>query len=203
MLIIWGRPNSHNVKKVLWLVDEIGLAYERHDVGGKFGMDAAYLTKNPNALVPTIEDDDLILWESNAIIRYLAAQYAAERFWPRDPRARATLDRWIDWQFSYAAAQLGAFYGLVRCGPAQRNPETIAKSAEQSGRMMAILDAALTEQPWLSGDLFGLGDIPMGVYVHSWFTLDIPRPDLPRVADWYARLKRRPAYAKHVMIPLT
>jgi glutathione S-transferase len=109
----------------------------------------------------------------------------------------------MDWQFSYATALFGAFYNLVRREPADRDREAIAQSAEKAGRMMATLNAALTEQPWLSGQRFGLGDIPMGVFTHSWFTLDIPRPEYPRVAEWYERLKTRPAYAQHIMIPLT
>jgi len=203
MLTVWGRINSHNVKKVLWLLDEIGLPYQRHDVGGKFGMDAAYRAKNPNALIPTIEDDGLVLWESNAILRYLAAEYAPDRFWPAEPRQRALADKWMDWQFGYAAAQLDAFWNLVRLSPEQRDNEAVARSAQRAGEMMAILDATLATQTWLSGDAFGIGDIPMGVSAHSWFALDIPRPDRPNVARWYAQLRERPAYVRHVMIPLT
>lgn len=203
MLTVWGRINSHNVKKVLWLLDEIGLAYERHDVGGAFGMDDAYLAKNPNALIPTIEDDGLVLWESNSILRYLAAKYAPDRFWPADPADRAIGDKWMDWHFGYAVAQLGAFWNLVRVTPDKRDHDAVARAAEKTGAMMAILDSALGERPWLSGDAFGIGDIPMGAYAHSWFTLDIPRPDRPNVARWYDQLKLRPAYARHVMIPLT
>jgi glutathione S-transferase len=202
-LTIWGRPNSHNVKKILWFVDEIGIAYERRDMGGTFGVDAAYLAKNPNALIPTIEDDGLVLWESNTILRYLAAKYAPDRFWPADPGARAMAEKWMDWQFGYAAAQYDAFWGLVRMPADQRDADSIARSAEQSGQMMAILDAALARQAWLSGEEFGIGDIPIGAYANSWFSLDIVRPDRPHVSNWYERLKQRPAYARHVMIPLT
>ena len=201
-LIIWGRLNSHNVKKVAWLAVEAGIGHERRDIGGSFGFTDAYLKMNPNRLIPTIEDDGFVLWESNAILRYLAAKYAPA-LWPSDPQARASADRWMDWQFSYADAQRDAFVGLVRKTPAQRDPARIAASARLSGDMMAILDAALAEQPWLSGDSFGIGDIPMGVYVHSWFALDIERPERRHVAAWYERLKARPGYAANVMIPLT
>jgi glutathione S-transferase len=203
MLTIWGRPNSHNVKKVAWLAEEIGLAYERRDVGGSFGMDAAYLAKNPNALIPTIEEEDgFILWESNAILRYLAARYAPA-LWPAEPKLRASGDKWMDWQFAFADAQRDAFLNLVRVAPERRDPATIARSAEQCAQMMAILDEALRRQLWLSGDGFGIADIPMGVYAHTWFTLDIARPDLPNVAAWYEKLQARPGYAPHVMIALT
>ncbi|MCI4589406.1 glutathione S-transferase family protein [Sphingobium sp. BYY-5] len=203
MLTIWGRLNSHNVKKVAWFADEIGVPYVRHDVGGAFGMDAAYLAKNPNALIPTIEDGDVIMWESNAILRYLAARYAPAEMWPADPVARALGDRWMDWQFGFANAQLDAFVQLVRRQAGQRNGQLIAKSAEAAGAAMQILDRTLAAQPWLSGVRFGVADVPMGVYAHSFFTLDMERPDVPHVRAWYDRLRERPAYARSVMIPLT
>lgn len=202
MLTIWGRLNSHNVKKVAWFADEIGLPFVRHDVGGQFGMSGEYLALNPNALVPTIEDDGLVLWESNAILRYLAAAHAPA-FWPADTAARALADRWMDWQFGYADAQRDAFLNLVRKAPQDRDEAAIVQSAEACAKLLAILDAALADQPWLSGDSFGLGDVPMGVYIHTWFTLDIARAPLSNVRNWYDRLRERPAFATSVMIPLT
>ncbi|UKK83558.1 glutathione S-transferase family protein [Sphingopyxis sp. BSN-002] len=203
MLTIWGRLNSHNVKKVAWFAVELGLPFERHDVGGQFGMDAAYLAKNPNALIPTIEDDGLILWESNAILRYLAARHGGERFWPADPAARAAADKWMDWQAGYADAQRDAFLNMVRRAPADRDTAAVAASAVRCAKQMAILDRALAQSPWLSGAEFGIGDIPMGVYAHTYFSIDIERPALPYVEDWYARIRARPGYAEQVMIPLT
>ncbi|APL94161.1 glutathione S-transferase [Sphingobium sp. TA15] len=203
MLTIWGRLNSHNVKKVAWFAGEIGLPYVRHDVGGRFGMSAAYVAMNPNRLIPTIEDGDVVLWESNAILRYLAARYAPESMWPADPAARAQGDKWMDWQFSFADAQRGAFFNLVRRKAEHRNAAAIADSARESGEAMLILDRALAAQPWLSGDSFGVADVPMGVYAHSFFTLAMNRPDVPHVRAWYDRLRQRPAYAETVMIPLT
>ncbi|MDO7842769.1 glutathione S-transferase family protein [Sphingomonas immobilis] len=202
MLKIWGRLNSHNVKKVAWLAEEIGVDYVRHDVGGQFGFPEDYAAKNPNRLIPTIEDAGLVLWESNAILRYVAAKYAPD-LWPADPAARAAGDKWMDWQFSYADAQRDAFVNLVRRTPDARDMAAIAASAERAGQAMAILDRYLAETPWLSGDAFGIGDIPMGVYTHTWFTLDIERPERPRVRAWYERLMERPGFASQVMIPLT
>lgn len=203
MLTIWGRLNSHNVKKVAWFAEELGIPYQRYDVGGAFGMDADYLAKNPNALIPTIEDGDLTLWESNAILRYLAGKYGGERFWSADPAQRALSDRWMDWQFSYAPAQLDAFLNLVRLAPKDRDMAAVDRSVAASAKKMAILEQALAEAPWLSGADFGLGDVPMGVYAHTYFALDIERPALPRVSDWYHRLQARDGYASQVMIPLT
>ena len=203
MLTIWGRLNSHNVKKVAWFAEELALPYVRHDVGGQFGMSDAYLALNPNALVPTIEDDGFILWESNAILRYLAARHGGKSWWPEDPVQRAQADRWMDWQFEYGDAQRGAFLNLVRRASVERDPAAIARSAKACATKMQILDRALAETPWLSGDAFGIGDIPMGVYAHTWLTLDIERPPLPNVESWYAKLTERPGYAAQVMIPLT
>ncbi|HEV2598744.1 glutathione S-transferase [Sphingopyxis sp.] len=203
MLTIWGRLNSHNVKKVAWFAVELALPFERHDVGGQFGMDAAYLAKNPNALIPTIEDDGVILWESNAILRYLAAKHGGARYWPADPAVRAIADKWMDWQIDYAEAQRDAFVHLVRKAADQRDPAAIAASAERCAKRMLVLDAALAQSTWLSGPDFGIGDIPMGVYAHTYFSLDIERPALPYVEDWYARIRTRPGYAEQVMIALT
>lgn len=202
MLTIWGRLNSHNVKKVVWAAEEIGLEYVRHDVGGKFGMDAAYLARNPNALVPAIEDDGFVLWESNAILRYLADAYA-QRLWPADPRTRAAADKWMDWQFAFADAQREVFLMLVRKPPEARDPAVIARGIEETGRMMTILEDCLARQPWLTGESFGIADIPMGTYAHTWFALDLARGDYPHLRGWYERLIARPGYASNVMIPLT
>lgn len=203
MLTIWGRLNSHNVKKVAWFAVELGLSFERHDVGGQFGMDAAYRAKNPNALIPTIEDEGFILWESNAILRYLAAKYGGEQYWPEHPAIRAVADKWMDWQIDYAEDQRDAFINLVRKPADQRNPEAIAASAERCAKRMKTLDAALAQSLWLSGPDFGIGDVPMGVYAHTYFSLDIERPTLPHAEDWYRRMRKRPGYAEQVMIPLT
>lgn len=203
MLTIWGRLNSHNVKKAVWLADELALPFVRHDVGGQFGMDDAYLALNPNALIPTIEDGDIVLWESNAIIRYLAARHGGDAWWPSDPAVRAKADKWMDWQFSLADAQRDLFVNLVRKKPEEREAAAIAQSATRAGKLMAIVDKALSRQPWLSGETMGIGDIPVGVYAHTYFTLDIERPELPHLRAWYERLTMREAYARTVMIPLT
>ncbi len=202
MLRIWGRPNSHNVKKVVWFAEELGLPYERIDTGGAFGMDAAYVAKNPNRLIPTIDDGDFTLWESNAILRYLADTNDVA-LWGNTPRERALADRWMDWQFTYAEAQRDAFVNLVRKAPEDRDMDAVARSAAACAKQVAILEDALGRAPWLSGAQFGIGDVPMGVYIHTWFALPIERPAMPQVADWYARLQTRPGYAPHVMIPLT
>jgi glutathione S-transferase len=203
MFTIWGRLNSHNVKKVAWFAEELGLEYQRIDTGGAFGMDAAYLEKNPNALIPTIDDGNVVLWESNAILRYMAAQYGGEHWWPTDPSVRAMADRWMDWQAGYAGAQRDAFLSLVRKPPAEREPAVIAASVASCAWQLAVMERYLGETPWLSGENFGIGDIPMGVYAYTWFTLPIERPDFPNIARWYAAIRKRPGFAAQVAIPLS
>ena len=206
MLRIWGRTNSVNVKKALWCLEELGLAYERIDAGLQHGMvnTAEYRRLNPNGLVPTIDDAGFVLWESNAIVRYLAAKHGAGTLWPDDPRVRADADRWMDW----ASATLGramrdAFWGLVRMAPAERDQRSIATSIARSAELLPIADAALADRPYIAGDAFTMGDIPLGCHMYNWMMLPIPRPPLPHLAAWYERLTTRPAYRKVVMLPLS
>ncbi|RVQ68977.1 glutathione S-transferase [Croceicoccus ponticola] len=202
-IVIWGRLNSHNVKKVVWLAEEMALPYIRRDVGGPFGMDTAYLAKNPNALIPTIDDGDLTLWESNAILRYLAAQYGGERWWNSDPATRALGDRWMDWHFTYADNQRPAFVSLVRKPEPERDAIVIEQAVGGCAALLAVLEEHLSGHDWLSGDDFGIGDIPMGCYIHTWFALPIERPPFPAIRRWYERLLARPPYRDFVAIPLT
>jgi glutathione S-transferase len=192
MLKVWGRANSHNVKKVVWVLREMRHPHSCRDMGGKFGYTEEYAAKNPNKLVPTIEDEGLVLWESNAILRYLAARYAPN-LWPNDPAIRAEGDKWMDWQLAYADAQRDAFIQLVRLPPEQRDNDVITASAERCDALMCILDAALARTSWLSGDTFGVGDIPMGVYVHTFYELGRSTTSLPNVAP----------YAETILVPLT
>lgn len=201
MITLWGRLNSHNVKKVAWALIEMDLAFERKDIGGQFGYTPEYLAMNPNRMVPAIEDGDFALWESNTILRYLADRHAPA-FRSDDAAARANGDKWMDWQFHFADAQRDAFLGCVRHGKNGSDP-IVAKSAVAASAMMTILDAELARRSWLSGERFGIADIPMGVYAHTFFSIPVERPHLPHLAEWYARLRERPGYASQVMIPLT
>jgi len=206
MLRIWGRRNSSNVRKVLWCAEEIGLPYESIEVGGAFGgtQSAEYRALNPNGLVPVIEDHGLPLWESNAIVRYLAARYALGTLYPVDVAERARSEQWMDWtSASFAVAFRDLFWGVVRTAPADRDETRIAAALVRCGDLLTVADAALAQQPWLSGERFAMGDIPLGAFAYAWFEMPIQRPELLHLADWYARLQQRPAYRKGVMTPLT
>ncbi len=203
---IWGRVNSINVMKVLWCADECGLKYDRVDVGMAFGGNDQkwYLDMNPNGVVPTIEDAGRIIYESNTIVRYLAARYAAGSLWPNDPGLRSEADRWMDWQASTVNASMrDVFWGLIRTPPEKRDMAAIAKGAVEAGKIWTRLDQKIEGRHYVAGQHFTMGDIPVGCFVHRWYALPIERPALKNVKAWYERLKTRPAYVKHVMAPLT
>jgi glutathione S-transferase len=206
MLKIWGRNNSNNVKKVLWACHELGLAYDRVDAGLHFGVvdTPQYRALNPNGLVPVIEDEGLVLWESNAIVRYLAARHGEGALWPHDPGARALADRWMDWTSgTLAPAQTPAFLNTVRLPPEKRDESKVAPAVAKSAELWAIPEALLADQPYLSGNQLGMGDIPLGVFAHTWFAMPVARPPLPALEAWYRRLLDRPAYRETVALPLS
>lgn len=205
MLKIWGRKNSSNVRKPLWAAEELNLAYEAIDAGGAFGVvdTPQYRAMNPNGRVPVIEDDGFVLWESNAIVRYLAAQYAPALY-PQAPAERALGDRWMDWTTStFAGVFRDLFWGVLRTPEPERDPARIAAALAHSGDLLARADAALAQQPYLSGAQFAMGDIPLGSFIYAWFEMPIERPELPHLQAWYQRLRARPAYQRGVMTALT
>ena len=206
MLVIWGRTNSINVQKVLWSCEELALEYRRVDAGGAFGIvnTPEYRTLNPNGLVPTIEDDGLVLWESNAIVRYLAAKHPAGGLWPANVRTRGLADQWLDWSHTtYLPALRNMFHGLVRTAPEQRDMAAIEESRVATAAALEIVDAHLAAHEYLVGDAFTIGDIAMGCGVWRWLSLPIEHPGLPNVRRWFDRLSLRPPYRKAVMLPLT
>ncbi|WP_372177369.1 glutathione S-transferase family protein [Xanthomonas axonopodis pv. phyllanthi] len=204
-ITLWGRRNSSNVRKVLWCAEEAGVAYASIEVGGAFGGNTTpeYRALNPNGLVPTLQDGALVLWESNAIVRYLAAQYAPALH-PHAPAERALGDRWMDWTTStFAGVFRDLFWGVLRTPEAERDHARIAAALTHSGELLARADAALAQQPYLSGEQFAMGDIPLGSFIYAWFEMPIERPELPHLQAWYARLRARPAYRRAVMTALT
>ena len=196
MLKIWGRLSSVNVQKVVWCADEIGLDYERIDAGGAFGLTKTpeYLAMNPNSLVPVIEDDGFVLYESNAIVRYLAAGHAAGTLWPTDLKRRADADRWMEWQSNtYTPAMRDIFWQLVRTAADKRDAAVIGKSRAESERLTGILDAHLGGSRYVAEHGFSMADIVVGCAVHRWLHLPVAREPRPNVERWYAELKSRPA----------
>jgi len=205
MLRILGRRTSANVMKPLWVADELGLEYEQIDIGGAFGGNdqVDYLAKNPMGLVPTLVEDDFVLWESNTITRYLCSKYAMGVLCPENLRERAEAEKWMDWKLTSVIPMITPiFWGLVRTAPEERDPDQIRAAVEKGYQIWGILDAHLSDRPYVAGDRFTMGDIPLGPQIHRWMMLVEDRPSMPNLEAWYTRLTQRPAYEKNCMIPL-
>ncbi|MDQ0541618.1 glutathione S-transferase [Methylobacterium brachiatum] len=200
---LWGRLTSVNVQKAVWALDEAGLAYERIDAGGAHGVvhDPAYRAMNPNGLVPTLEEDGFVLWESNAILRYVAAM-APSLTSPADPRARAHIEQWLDWQAtSFTPAMRDAFWQLYRSA----NPDraVIDASVKRTEAFAAILDAHLTGRDYAIGGGFSIADIALGCAAHRWLNLPAERIERPALRRWYDRLAARPGAARALGEPIS
>jgi len=205
---IWGRRDSSNVQKVLWCCGELGVSFDRIDIGGQFGgnKERPYLDLNPNGLVPTIEDGSFVLWESNTIMRYLVDKYGQGRLLPSTPEGRANANRWMDWQLTtLGPAMVPLFWGLVRTPLEKRDQAAIRKALENSTKAWRLLEdyLARTKNSYLSGQDFSIGDIPLGVWAYRWYNLPIQRAELNSLKAWYDSLCTREPYKSHIMIPMT
>lgn len=205
MLKLWGRTNSVNVKKALWCLGELGLPYERLDAGMQFGVvnTPEYRKMNPNGRVPTIEDDGFVLWESHTIVRYLCAKHSMGKLCPSDLRVRADAERWMDWAFTFQSAMRDVFWGLIRTPPEKRDAKAIDAGVKASHELAGMLDGVLADRPYVAGDQFTMGDIPIGCEVQRYLRVPIERPSRPHLEAWFERLRQRPPFVKHVDLPLT
>jgi len=207
MLTLWGRPNSSNVKKVLWILEELGLDYQNIPVGGAAGGldEDSYLALNPNGLIPTLQDEALVLWESNTIVRYLAARYGQGRLLIEDVALRAAAEKWMDWATSNLFRPFhDLLFHTVRLPEPQRDGVILAQAVSNFEKSLAILDQELRQNPWLSGGNFGIGDIPAATFTYYYYALNLERVShFSHVEAWYQRISARPAYAKIVMTPIT
>jgi glutathione S-transferase len=204
MIKVWGRMTSTNVQKVMWCIDELGVAHKHFDLPhGHARQDSAYLAMNPNGLVPTIDDDGFVLWESNSCVRYIAAKFGAGSLWPTDPRKRADAERWMDWQLTtLSSPSWTIFLGLVLQKPEQRDTAAIAAATKRLNELWTIVDKVLATRNFVAGAELTIGDIPIGIVASRWFTIPAERDRHPNVEAWYHRLTERPAFKKNVMTPL-
>lgn len=204
-LTIWGRRSSSNVQAVMWAIAEMGLPFERHDVGHRYGGTDTpeFAALNPNRTIPVLQDGDgPALWESGAILRYLAGRYGSEHFWPSDPVARADVDRWAEWAKINIALTFTApiFWRVVRTRTTDRDPAAITAAVAQFERKLTIAEQRLTQHRFLAGDSFTLADIQFGHILWRYFDIDIDRQEMPAVTDYAARLMGRPAYRDNVVV---
>jgi len=207
MLKVWGRNTSSNVQKVMWAIGELGLPYERVDIGGPFGKnkEPAYLALNPNGLVPTLEEEDgFLLWESNSVVRYLAAKHNSRLLEPADLHTRLLAQKWMDWQLSVVGpAIFPLFWGLVRTPPEKRDPKAIEGGKAATTAVARILDQQLAKTAYLAGDDFSYGDIPCAIMMYRFVSLAPDRPAMANLDRWYAAICKRPPFKEHVLaIPL-
>ena len=206
MLKFWGRKNSINVQKVLWVCGELALPFDRIDAGMAFGVNNTpeYKAMNPNGLVPVINDAGFILWESHVIVRYLARKHGLGTLCPVDPRAAADADRWMDWVSTTVWVNLRpVFWNLVRTAPEQRDMAVVTSGIKLLKENFGILDKVLADRAYVAGDAFTMGDIPLGVCAFRWYNMDIDRPAYKHLDAWYARLCERPAFKQYCMTALT
>lgn len=202
MLRVLGKASSINVRKVLWTCDEIGIAYEREDWGSGYRdtSEPDFLSLNPHGLVPVLVDGDLVLRESNTIVRYLAARYGPPELLPASPRERARIEQWMDWQATdLNQSWVYAFQALVRRNPAFADAALIAASVAEWSRNIALLDRHLSAGgPYVAGETFTVADVPIGLSLNRWLMSPLAdRPDVPAVTAYVERLSRRPAFLRH------
>ncbi|MEI8035852.1 MAG: glutathione S-transferase [Betaproteobacteria bacterium] len=206
MIKLWGRKNSINVQKVIWALEELGMPYDRIDAGMAFGVNNTpeFKIMNPNGLVPVIEHEGLILWESHAIVRYLATLDSQGILMPQALPTRADADRWMEWYSTTLWPNLRpVFWNLVRTAPEARDMALVNTSLQHLTNNFKIVDQLLASRDFLAGSRFSMADIPMGVAAFRWFEMPIDRPDLAHLNAWYQRLSERPAFKQHCQIPLT
>jgi len=205
MLTIWGRKTSSNVQALMWAVGELGLAYQRHDIGHRYGGNDTpeFLAMNTNGTVPVLRDGEgEPLWETGAILRYLSSSYAPESFWSADPAKRAQVDKWAEW--AKINVTLGftepVFWRVVRTAPSKQDPVAIAQAATKLDQVLEIAERQLTQNAFLAGDALTLADIQFGHVLYRYFDIAIPRPARPALQRYYEMLTQRPAFAEHVMV---
>jgi glutathione S-transferase len=203
-ITLWGRDTSSNVQKVRWALAELGLEHEHVQLGGKYGGNRTpeYLELNPNGLVPTLRDGDLVLWESHAIVRYLAGRYGPGKLWPADPVARAEVDRWTDWTATtFQPAWSDVFWRFYRTAPEQRDPAAIATAVEKSEACFAIMDAQLERTRFLAGDDLTYAELVAGIPMFRWTTMGLAGlKSFANIARWHRDLHARKAYREMVEV---
>ncbi|EIC86187.1 glutathione S-transferase family protein [Serratia sp. M24T3] len=205
MLKIWGRKTSSNVQALMWCVEELNLPYERYDIGHKFGGNNTpeFLAMNPNGTVPVLRDGDGdAIWETGAILRYLASRYGSEEFWPQDLQKRANIDKWAEWaKINVAACFTGpVFWRVVRTASKDRDPQAIADALSVLHKNLQIAEAQLSNNRFLAGNGFTLADIQFGHLLYRYYDIAIERANFPAIENYYEQLKQGSAFKEHVMV---
>jgi len=204
MIELWGRKNSYNVQKVLWVLDELKINYAHHDVGSQVGdlETVEFLAMNPRARVPVLIDNGSVIWESNTIVRYLSAAYGANSLWLDNPLQRSYADRWMDWeQATLQPDFMDLFWGFYRKSESKRDGAQIENSKSQCERHFKMLDGHLKQNDFVAGDAFSIGDIPAATGLYRYFEMGIEVEKPANLMAWYQRLSRREAFQRTIMTP--
>lgn len=215
MLRIWGRPTSTCTMRVLWTCAEAGVPFDLTLAsatmgaaghvsrgGAAFGVvdTPAYRAMNPNGTIPTIDDGGFVLWESNAIVGYVAQTYAPAHLFGADARRFALGMQWMGWENEHLEPPLHTLVmELVRLDPDRRDASAAENARQRAIDALQVLDGVLTRQPYLAGDRFSMADIPTGIGVHRWLLLDLERPSMPALEAWHERLTTRRGFREHVL----
>jgi glutathione S-transferase len=206
MITVWGRANSTNVIKVLWLCEELNLPFARKDVGGPFGglQTPEFLNLNPNGVIPVIEDGGAVVWESHSVLRYLAKKYGSNALYPEEPAARSQVECWLDWHISTLAPALNpVFIALYRTPPEKRDRVALDAMIDRLAAAMTRLESHLSAHPFIAGASFSIADVAFGNSVWRWFAFPFERPHMPHLEQWQARIADRSGYRKYVAQPLS
>lgn len=205
MLTVWGRKTSSNVQALMWCIGEMELPYVRHDIGHKYkGTETDfYYSLNPNRTVPVLQDGTAPpLWETGAILRYLANRYGAESFWPSDDIQKANIDKWAEWsKINVATAfNLPVFWRVVRTPQENRDEQAITEAMVKLENYLSVAEAQFEKHRFLAGDDFSLADIQFGHVLYRYYDIDVVRKSLPRLRAYYENIAVRPAFQEHVMV---
>jgi glutathione S-transferase len=206
MLTVWGRKSSSNVQALMWCIGELNLPFERIDAGFTYEVvdTDEYLAMNPNGTVPTIQDDsNPPLWETGAILRYLASEYAPESFWPANNLSRAEVDRWSEWSKVNIALNFTGpiFWRVARTPLSRRDPEAIRRALKVLDKYLAIADKQLSRFEYIAADHLTLADMQFGHCLYRYFDIDIDRKDWRQLRRYYNMLAERPAFKEHIVTP--
>lgn len=205
MIKVWGRASSSNVQALMWAIDELGLPHKRQDVGFIYGGNDTpdFLAMNPNGTVPVIQDEENVpIWETGAILRYLSDKYGSDEFWPKDAERRAAVDKWAEWAKINVALKFTApiFWRVVRTAPSKRDPQAIEQAVSTLNSFLAIAEAQLSKQPFLASSSFSLADIQFGHLLYRYFDIEIERACFPNIESYYGHLCKRQSFKKHVTV---
>lgn len=203
MIKIWGRSNAYNVQKVLWFLEEIAIDYEHCDIGSVPGdLDSEeFQTMNLHGRIPVLKDDELYVWESNTILRYLASEYGREAFWSGSSSSRTYYERWMDWELATLQPDfISLFWEYYRTPNQQRNIDKIDYFSKRCQKNMGILNEHLKENLYLAGSIFSIGDVAVGTSFYRYYNMGLKVPEFEYVDSWYKRLCERASYKKIIAV---